>query len=336
MRSARPVILRASGGGGVGLGHLQRCLALASALPGGWRLSTSATPETLAALGVPADRVLAPGDWPADLPAGAPVVMDTLHHGNAAATAAGVAALKGRGHPVAVIDSMPPDHYEAREPSEAPDLLVTPYFGAEALRAAIEGTRWLVGADYAILPADLVAARAAARGGEGAEALLIATGGADPAGLAARVLAACAPGDYPIDVVVGPQFDPAHVATLTRLAAARPGATLHRGLASLLPLYLRARLVIGRPGLIRYEAACLGRPGLYLWERPEYHAYYRGLAERGVAEIHLAPTGAAGAFFDRVAERTADLDALTVPDARLMAMVDGQGAGRVAAALAQL
>lgn len=340
------VVLWLSGGPGIGLGHLQRGVTLGAALvpccgPARFVIPAAARAD-LIAFGVSPAMILTDTDaivaGMQALPPGVPVVLDTLHHGNAAITEAAVQALRAAGHRTAVIDSMPPDHLPAPDAASAPDLLITPYLGA-ALHRPPPACRWLAGAAYAMLPEAFRAARRRidadpAASGAGGTAVLVACGGADPSGLSVRLAEIVAQGPHPIDVVVGPQFDATVCARLDTLAAAQPRVTLHHGLTSLLPLYLRAGLVIGRPGLVRYEAAVLGRSGVYLWERAEYLAYFRGFHASGVAEIYLTQdAGGEGAFLARVRALTQTPALPEVPQARAMAAVDGQGARRVAQAL---
>ncbi|TBX21174.1 hypothetical protein [Nioella sediminis] len=328
------IVLRASGGAGIGIGHLQRCAALAQALKGDVLVSSPERPDVMEELGLPAHGRLDDAGWIAALPEGAVVVLDTLHHGNAMATAADVATLKAAGHRVVVIDSMPPDHFTAPDPGCLPDLLVTPYHAADKLRPPLPDTRWLAGSAYAILPEAYRHARAKAAAVKGEGAILVTCGGADPTGLSLGLARACARGVYPVDVVIGPQFAPDLVADLEALTTTCPQITLHRGLSSLIPLYLRARLVVGRPGLVRYEAACLGRRALYLWDHDEYRAYFEAFRDSGLAEIHFtADPGGKAAFFDRIATLVTSRE----PDLGLVSeaadAVDGNGAARVAEAI---
>lgn len=316
--SRPPAFLCPSTGEGVGLGHLHRCLALAEAMPGA-RVLKGAFP-----------------DWSDELAEGAVVVLDTLHHGNAAATMANVAALHGAGARVAVIDSMPPDHYPADAVGAAlPDWLITPYLSADRMRPPPQAGQWLHGPRYAILPAAFAKARVELSARPTGR-LLVTCGGVDPDGLSPRIAEVCAAGRHPVDIVIGPQFRAQDIAALEALAEAVPGLRLHRNLQSLLPFYLSAQAVIGRPGLIRYEAAALGRRGIYLWEGERYRTYFEAFRDTGVAEVYLSP-GEETAFFDRVSQiAQSDPSALPpVPHLAALKMVDAEGAARIARALLQ-
>jgi UDP-2,4-diacetamido-2,4,6-trideoxy-beta-L-altropyranose hydrolase len=326
------VVLELAGGPGLGLGHLHRGLSLAQDLGAvRYALHPQARADAIA-IGMDAGLILRDRDV---LPDGAVVVLDTLHHGNAGQTAARIAQLRARGHPVVVIDSMPPDHLPADTPHTAPDLLITPYLNAGRLRPP-PACAWLHGAEYAILHPSYRAARA--QGIRGApDAVLVACGGADPSRLSCRIAALCADSRHPVDLVIGPQFDANLVADLRAIAARAPMLRLQDGLDPILPLYQRAAVVLGRPGLLRYETACLGRTGIYLWEGAQYLEYFTAMQDSGMAEIYLGTSpGGLAAFQDRIAALLAAPDLPPVPQPRVQAIVDGLGALRVAKAVREL
>lgn len=347
--SHRPrVALRCEATPAVGLGHAMRLLALARALPAAVLVAEGETLSRIRSLNpalpplreIPAG--LPPGEWierveMADI---GDVVLDTLHSGNARRTAAEVARLKRSGRRVTVIDSMPPDHFMPLAPGHraegAPDLLVTPYVGASRLRPALDGVRWLHGPDYAILSPDFLSVRKAHAQPLLPKRILLTCGGSDPSGLSARVLSAFQ-GDCAIDVVVGPMFSETLRDRLEGIAATMPRATLHRATDGLLGLLELAGWVVGRPGLTRYEAACLGRQALYLVEGQAYSDYYRAFAAAGLAEVYFADVeGGVAAFMARlngIGSASADVWA---ENAAARAHVDGQGAARVVRAIETL
>ena len=331
-RLHRPVILELAGGVGIGLGHLHRGLSLAQDLGTvRYALPVQARADAIA-IGIDAALILPDG---AALPDRSVVVLDTLFHGNAGQTTARIGQLRAQGHVVVVIDSMPPDHLPADRPETAPDLLITPYLNAGRLRPP-PACAWLHGAEYAILHPSYRAAR-----GAGAvsrpDRVLVACGGADPAGLSRRIAALCADSQHPVDLIIGPQFDTALVADLHAIAARAAMLSLHDGRDPILPLYLRAAVVLGRPGLLRYETACLGRRGIYLWEGTQYLEYFAAMQDSGMAEIYLGTTPAAwAAFRDRITEMLAAPALPAVPCKTAWDMVDGLGSLRVAKAVHEL
>jgi spore coat polysaccharide biosynthesis predicted glycosyltransferase SpsG len=308
-------------------------------------LASAETQAALAARGVAAGDLRAPGAL-AGLRA---VVADTLWPGNAAATAARVAEIARAGLPVAVIDSMPPDHFVADPAGPPPDLVITPYLGAEALRDAPAARRWLAGAGYAILGAEYARLRVAATMPDSPR-LLVACGGADPGGLAPAIVAHLGARGWPrgpggalgVDVVIGPLFRAADVARLRDAARSQPALRLHTAPPGLAPLIAQASLVVGRMGLIRYEAAALARGGVWLQPSDDYRAYLRGFEQAGLARVfHGTDPGGTAAFLELAAglaaRAAAGHDALEpVFPRQAFARVAADGARRVAQQLVGL
>ena len=348
--------LRCDAGGGIGLGHLQRMTALARALRAAGAGACFVAPRrawpVLAAQGVAeAGMIAADGgvtDW-AQTPGLRAVVLDTLWSGNAAETATEAGTLAARGVPVAVIDSMPPDHFVAAPGLPPVDLVVTPYLGADGFRPAPVARRWLAGADHAILGPEYAPLRAAEP--EPEPRLLITCGGADPEGLSAEIVGHFLRHGWPegpegaalgVDVVVGPLFAPHHLARLQRHAATQPALRLQAAPRSLAPLIANAALVGGRLGLVRYEAAALRRGGVWLQPGEAYREYLAGFARAGLAEVFLAgDRDGQGAFLARlhalaglVAAGPAALATVFSPAA--FEAVDARGTERVAQALLEI
>lgn len=315
------LILRAAAGPGIGLGHFQRMRMLA-------RVADARGISTRMIPGAPEAAV--PAGWWQALAAPATVVLDTLWSGNAAATATEVASLLAAGHRVVVIDSMPPDHFVAL-PGAAPHFLVTPYLGADRLRPPADAGVWLHGARYALLDPAFAESRGLARQFPALPRLLVACGGADPGGLSlaiSRRLPRDA-GAAAADIVVGPLFGAELVSGLEAAAAANPRLRLCDAPETLAGLVADASIVVGRLGLIRYEAAALGRTGIFLHDSTLYRSYLEMFSAGGLAEIHFAvDAGGAGRFLDRVA-------ALAAPgvehafNAAGFAAVDGLGCARL-------
>lgn len=324
----------------IGLGHALRILNLARYLPGAIFIVDPETAATLRTLDCSPDaiHVIAPRSKPEEWASkpGIPrnVTLDMQFSGNASSTAAEVAALKRAGCTVSVIDSMPPDHFISA-PDGAPDILVTPYLGAGALRPEPAAARWLHGPDYVILSPEFLDVRQEATI-PCTDRILITCGGSDPTGLSARIVELAKDIPAALDVVVGPMFSPSLKARLHNLARSECNVTLHEAPASLVPLYTKASLVLGRPGLTRYEAACLGRNAIYLAEGSPYGDYFESFNQTGIAEIYRddASDGAA-AFFARLEglRDPATLERATRPNERARRTIDGRGAIRVAEAI---
>lgn len=333
------VALRVAAGPGVGLGHAVRCQVLAEHLPGAIFVTGAKGVATLASLDIPLDRieVIADGEppeaWLLRRPEVRQVVFDTLQSGRAATTEQEVAAIARSGLSVTVIDSMPPDHFRGSgDPSAQPDLVVTPYFGAERLRPAPKTRHWLSGAAWAVLPSKIRTARYLPF--PLTPCILVTCGGADPSGLSARISGILSNGSAPVEVILGPDFTDDLVTRLEIQAEGNGMMRLHRNVTDMLPHYLQATVIVGRPGLQRYEAAALGRTGIYFWEGADYVPYFRDFAANDLAEFYFGvdPDGAAR-FSQRLAELTEDatLRQVSQPNRAALAAIDGTGAEALAA-----
>jgi UDP-2,4-diacetamido-2,4,6-trideoxy-beta-L-altropyranose hydrolase len=239
-------------GVGVGLGHLERMLALADAL----------RPD------VSTSVVLPPGDDVLHRR-----VADRDHHvvdatGDAsgralAAVEAGtdVVVLDGYGFdvttqhrlrtvaPLVVVDDL-------AHPAFC-DLAVNPSPGGEA-RRPMHADAFLGGAAYALVPGTVVAARGAeCRVLEAGRIVLVSTGATDPSGLTEAVVAELLNRDPAVDVVavVGPEMHPVGLPDDGRLSLLRQPATLAAALAS-------ATVFIGAAGTTAVQAACVGLPAV--------------------------------------------------------------------------
>lgn len=308
------IYLLASTGPKVGLGHLVRC-------------------RNLAAIRADANVIAIPqnGEAPA-VPQNSRVILDTLHTGNLAQTKDLLERYQVDGSFVTIIDSMPPDHFQSTAPGlQFPNWLITPYLNARTLRPRPECGTWLAGPEFAILPPEFSEARRSKRLGSG-DRILVTCGGSDPTGLSLKIANAMASSCMPIDIIIGPHFQDDLTAGLQAFAQTHQQFTLHMAPTTVLPLYLSARLVLGRPGLVRYEAAALGRPSIFLSESPHYKTYFKAFADAGLAEFFFARECAGeDAFFDRLTEiaKTGTAAIPPFPNTTALAAIDGMGSKRI-------
>lgn len=267
------------------------------------------------------------GDWL--IPGIDAVITDINWHGNGTSASVEGAALAARGVQVAMIDSVPPDEYV--DQPNPPALIITPYLNARVLRPyPPNAPKWAAGARFAILSPDYAALRADLP--TRSDRILVTCGGSDPDGFSVQTVQALLGCRLPLDVVIGPLFDAATRARLAGLAQAHDQISLHDAPATLAPLIARAALVVGRAGLIRYEAASLGIYGLYLAGGDAYAEYFRRFTARGFAEIYQeGQNGGRAAYLQRL-RALADPAArapLMQRNAAAMAAVDGRGAANV-------
>ncbi|HYF55236.1 MAG TPA: hypothetical protein VEA41_13340 [Salinarimonas sp.] len=328
------LVLRIDVGPRIGLGHMRRATALAEearslGLATLFACSAQARP-ILEREGVSPDALIEPDAIEAAGPR-ATVLVDTLWSGNGAATALEVERLVAAGLTVAVLDSLPRDHYEVPPAGRGADLVVTPYLAAERFRSAPRAGRWLTGPAFCVLDPAFARARAG-MGRRAGDRILFSCGGSDPEGTTAAFLDRLGRDTRPVDVVIGPLFAGPLRARIEAAAATRPAVTLHHAPTTLASLMAGAGLVAGRAGLQRYEAAALGRTGVYLHHGDSFHGYFEAFASSGLARIHFAarPGGVEGFLDDlaRIARPGAHLPELAFNEAAFAA-VDGGGARRL-------
>lgn len=320
------VLLRTGGGAAIGLGHIRRCQVLAQEFRARvaevfWAVDRDMQ-TYLTAQGEKPTHLLAET---VDVHGFDHVVADINWSGNAGRAAQEIAAFAEGTATVTVIDSMPPDHFMAA-PNGAPDLLVTPYLNARAFRPEPQKGLWLEGGGHAILDPELLRADATSRSDK---RILVSCGGSDPNGLTLRIVEALADQPNPVDIVIGPLFSAELAQDLYRLKPAH--FTYHDAPKGLTGLISGASLVVGRVGILRYEAAVLGRRGIYLHAGPDYRDYLEGFAKSGVAEVHFT-TDDRGE--EKFLERLGHLEESDFqPNPLARAAIDGKGSARVAQAV---
>lgn len=328
------ILFRVDTGPRSGLGHLQRCLAVAHALAERSIGSTFAVPD---ATGL-ADRVApfellelpaeARPEEVAALAAGTPVVVDSYGvdgdyllrlHAEAAA--------------LAVVDD------RAAFPI-AGGLCVNGGANAASLdyRSAAGATRFLLGTDYLMLGRPLWDAPPRTVE-ERATRILVTLGGSDPHRLAPRLMTALGtlPDDLTMALVVGPYFhEPEQLAALAARCPRR--VDLLHAPATLAPAMLQADIAVSAAGQTVYELLRLGIPTVALTLADNQTPALEALSARGA--VVAAGTASDPQLDARIAGEVHHLlgdvarrRALSTTGA---ALVDGQGARRVAAALAEL
>lgn len=316
----------------IGLGHLRRAYALARECAARGIDVRYVVPAQSRALlrrdGIAETDVLDAGaDWLS--PDITHVITDINWHGNGDGASHEVAQLAARGATVAMIDCIPPDEY--RDQATPPALIITPYLNARALFAKPPNAPiWETGARYTILSPDYGTLRSDPPAKS--NRLLITCGGSDPDAFSLETVDALLPSGLPLDVVVGPLFSESIRAGLSERAGANPQITLHDAPPTLAPLIAQAGLVVGRVGLIRYEAACLGTYGIYLAAGEAYADYFTRFTARGFAEIYQdGQNGGRPAYLERLLALAdpATRAPLLARNADAMKAVDGNGAANV-------
>lgn len=212
-----------------------------------------------------------------------------------------------------------------------PNLALEPTARAAGLRPSRSAS--LQGPRYALLRPEFAAARAARPERDGqVRRVLICFGGSDPQQHTLATLSALRP--YAarlqrIDVVVGPANP--HAAALAALCAELPGAVLHCPANDMAALLNQTDLAIGAGGTMSWERACLGVPTLGFGIADNQEAVLAALIEHGAllgcAQMPQPDANLIAAWLDCVFDNPALLRGLAT---RSLALVDGQGAQRVA------
>jgi spore coat polysaccharide biosynthesis predicted glycosyltransferase SpsG len=311
-------------GRGVGLGHLERMLALADAL----------RPDVIASVVVPTDaalqrRVADRGH--------VTVTVDGAAAGRALAAAAAAAEVPPD---VIVLDGYSFDITTQQRLRElaplivvddlahpaACDVAVNPAPGGEAKRP--DGAEsFLGGVSYALLPAAVVEAREVVpRQGRGRRSVLVSTGAMDPAGITAQVVGELLRRDTALEVVaiVGPEMDRADLPDHPHLNVLVEPSTLAGALAS-------ATLFAGAAGTTAVQAACVGIPAVITPVVANQADQAAALVAAGCALV--AAPGAIAAECLRLLEDPARCAEMARSG---RAHVDGHGAARVADSVRRL
>jgi UDP-2,4-diacetamido-2,4,6-trideoxy-beta-L-altropyranose hydrolase len=288
------VAFRADASAAIGTGHAMRCGALESAL---------------ATRGAQAVIAGEPCDW---------LVVD-----NYALDEKWEREQRPRAAKIAVIDDLADRRHDC-------DLLLdqnhfpnaaTRYDGLVPARC-----RKLLGPRYALLRSEFAQQRNSlpARTGRVGR-VLVSFGGVDAGNQTSKVIALLKDLGVAADVVAG-SANP-HVEALARQCAAA-GFTFHRQAANMAELMAQADLAIGAGGSTTWERCCLGLPTLQVAIAPNQVALSQALALEGIVTYLGASVSAAA-----IREALSSPARLQAQSRKMMALVDGLGARRVAAAL---
>jgi len=315
-------LLAADCGRGVGLGHLERMLALADALRPDVDVAvlipeddhdlqarvTDRGHSVLPARGSTCERVEAALRNPASFDA---VVLDGY------VFPVGLQRRLRDQAPLTVVDDL-------QLPADC-DLAVNPSPGGEALRP-LGAASFLGGATYALIRDSVVRARELVlRRGSDQRSVLVSTGATDLAGLGSTLADALLDRDVSVEVtrVVGPDSRAGR--------APRPREHLLVAPADLADAFAAATVFAGAAGTTAVQAACAGIPAVITPAVRNQQAQAAALAAAGCAMV-VDPVEMAQSclgLLDDPVQRAAMAR-------RGRALVDGRGASRVAQAVRHL
>ncbi len=334
--SVNPTVLfRVEAGVGVGLGHLQRCLALAEALAErGARPAFLLPPSEdargrLSAAGFPGSDLSAVSGSQED----AADVVARAHAINAAIVivdsytvgAAYLDVLRTSGMRVVVLDDLAretlPAHVVINGGAQARSM---------AYRSSTGDTRFLLGPEFALLARDVVprTVRPIAQ----VEQVLVTVGGDDPHdALVPCIEAVAAVGALHITAVVGPF---SHRGAAVHAVAERSPVpvTVIEGARGLRALIAETDIAVSAGGQTLYELAVAGTPTIAVPLFDNQRGSVDALVAAGavVAVDGFGTPGFRARLTHAVASLCADLPARERLRAAARALVDGLGAGRAA------
>jgi len=335
------VLFRVDAGPGIGIGHLHRCLALASAFAErGCAVAfvVNDRPEVtdrVAAAGWPVARLEGVVSW---TDADADHVVSEIARTHATLvvvdsdleSGAYTRRVKASGVTVCAVEDNSDEDVEAH-------VLLNGDAHAlrQTYRAAVADTRYLLGPAYAPLSQEYWngPARAAA---VPPQHVLLTLGGSDPHGLLPLLITAAAalPVTFQLHVVIGP-FSGRREEIAAALHALEGRVTSHVAPASMRPLIDRCDLALSGAGQTLYELAAFGRPVVAIELADNQHLQLDEFVRSG-AVIRAGLAGDADIAGLAVA-MVADL-AIRPEHLRMMSeagpkFIDAQGARRAAAAL---
>ena len=336
----RRVLFRTEAGPLVGLGHLQRCLSLAEALRQrgiACRFAVNAYAAAWVGLsGGEAQRLETEVGSPKDICAGAElaagrdgiVVVDSYQ-----VHAEYLQALSEAGCWVAAVDDLAAEPFPCRMVvNGSPQADRLPY------RSSHGRTRFLLGSRYALLRPELWDAPPRIVRAQMHD-VLVTVGGADQYDLMppiVRALDDALPEGVGVTVVAGPFTE--QFASLEACAAqCRHRVVVHSAPASVATLFLTADLAVSAGGQTLYELARAGCPAVVIQTASNQRGQSEAFAQAGC--VLLAGVAGAPDLIQRVADGVQQLMADAGLRASMSAcgqrLIDGQGAARVAEAMAE-
>lgn len=339
----------------IGFGHLRRCLTLAEVVSARGHevtfllsgLSGETASELISRAGFRIRRIGGTGSPSEEAevlsgtsPGASDILIADMAHSRVLAERDCVSgylrALRRLAQRLVVIEGLDLESL-LRECDGIADLLITPYACDRPARPSSDHTRHLAGACYAVVDSVYGLPRERTIAAEGRK-ILVTTGGADPAGVAQRVLAAAAlaqPAGLQLRVIVGPFFTRQLRQAVAALAARSPHTvSLVEAPADLRDDMLWCDLAVSTSGLTKYELAATGTPAILLSHDSGHARNNVAFAELGTAR----DLGELGRLTDaEIAESISEL----IGDAALRSAmsergrqaVDGRGAARIADAI---
>jgi len=201
---------------------------------------------------------------------------------------------------------------------------------------AVPGAKVIAGPRYAPLDPAFAEARMAIEQSNQTDAtgplrVLVAFGLRDSRGTAIKVVQALAGLSSDMTITIAAASSGPNYATLADIVRTIPNVQLIADATDMVPLYRAADLAVGAPGSSQFERACCGLPTVLLPQSDVQGPLAQAWEASGAAVFASDPAEAAE-LVARLIDRPDERQSLR---ARAMALVDGNGAARLAAALTE-
>ena len=296
------VVIRFDVSSSIGTGHLRRAIALGDELAqrriSHYFVTSNESVTSAIELGIQEKKVVGfdtksgENDWIQKIPQLTHVITDFCHHEHSNVCSTVNQILQPKQFNVAVIDSMPPNHFQG-DKNTIPSMVVTPYLDAEKLRMKPHCRKWLVGAKYAILDSSYLSIRQNLDRNSltAGDNILICCGGSDKSQITEYILNILLENNVletNLNVVVGNMFEKNRVNSIKIIADQyQDYISLVFNRNNIADLIDRCGVVIGLVGLIRYESACLGKPSFLVQNHNNFEQYLRNFHNAGLGNIFL-------------------------------------------------
>lgn len=330
----------------VGSGHLRRAIALGDEFSKRQISHQFVTPSescaTAVALGVPQNQLIGfntkigENDWIQQIPELTHVITDFCHHEHFNLCSTIGEILQSKQLNVAVIDSMPPNHFQG-DKNTIPSIVVTPYLDADKLRQTPHCRNWLVGVQYAILDSSYLTVRQTLDRNSliAGDHILVCCGGSDRSQMSEYILRIFLKNKVPevkLKFVVGNMFEENRVKSIKRIADQyQDKISLVFNQNNIADLIHRCGVLIGLVGLIRYESACLGKPSYLIQNHRNFEQYLRNFHSSGLGNIFFVQDQFERNEFESIVETLGTVDGFaekSKPNLGAFNQVDGRGGHR--------
>ena len=330
----------------IGAGHLRRAITLGDELVKRQIPHLFVTPidscASAMALGVPKNQLvgfapkLGEVDWIEQISELTHVITDICHHEQPSAESKIRQILQSKKLSVAVVDSMPPYHFQG-DKSASPSIVVTPYLDTEKLREAPHCDQWLTGIQYALLDSNystlhqsLGRSLSVTR-----DYILICCGNSDPNQISEYILGVLLQHKDPkvnVKIVIGKLFEENRVNYFKKIAEKiQNNISLAFNQDNIAELICNCGVLIGLVGLIRYESACLGKPSFLVQNHNSFESYLRNFHKSGLGNIFFIQNESERNEFESIVDvlgTVGGFSKMSKPNVDAFDQVDGLGGKR--------